>query len=60
MWTTNTYEDTINIYRSYVEQKMGEVDLESSLRDILMRIEILKRDFTKRQSNIVIVHYSFM
>ncbi|MCY7947977.1 replication protein [Bacillus atrophaeus] len=59
MWTTNTYEETINIYRDYVEKRLDKVDLELSLKDILIRIEILKRNFTKRQSNIVLFIYTF-
>lgn len=62
-WAKKTYELTTQIYKEFLpkmlERRNGDLDL--VIKELLIRAEILKHDFTKRQLTILmfIITFSF-
>lgn len=62
-WAKNTYERTVKVYLNVLEDvfKNHHSNIELTAKELLIRSEILKHDFTKRQMVILmfIITFSF-
>jgi hypothetical protein len=62
-WAKLTYDRTVNVYKDLLEDTLmnHQKDIDLIIRELLVRGEILKHDFTKRQLTILmfIITFSF-
>lgn len=54
-WAGKSYERTIKVYKELLKETIKEIDsdIDLKIKDLLIRADIQKRDFTKRQMNIL-------
>lgn len=63
-WGNLTYDETVKIYSDLMSEvygKNGKIDLDLIIKELLIRAEMFKYDFTKRQMTIImfIITFSF-
>jgi hypothetical protein len=62
-WAKLTYDRTVNVYKDLLEDTLinHQKDIDLIIKELLVRGEILKHDFTKRQLTILmfIITFSF-
>src|SRR5205085_8025734 len=62
-WAKLTYDRTVSVYKDLLEETLinHQKDIDLIIRELLVRGEILKHDFTKRQLTILmfIITFSF-
>lgn len=58
-WAHQTHERMVNVYGSLVEEFQSKNDTDLAMKELLIRAENLKRDFTKRQMNIIGLIFTF-
>lgn len=63
-WRNLTYDETVRVYNELMSEvygKKGKINLELIIKELLIRAEMFKYDFTKRQMIIVmfIITFSF-
>jgi hypothetical protein len=61
-WRNLTYDDTVKIYSELMSEvygKNGKMDLDLIIKELLVRAELFKYDFTKRQMTIIMFIITF-
>jgi hypothetical protein len=60
-WAKNTYERTVKVYKDFLYDVLinHHQDIEMTAKELLIRGEILKHDFTKRQMVIIMFIMTF-
>lgn len=60
-WSKLTYERTISLYKELLDEMFNgsNRDFDLLVKELLIRAELLKRDFTKRQLSIILFVFTF-
>jgi hypothetical protein len=63
-WRNLTYDETLKIYSELMSEvfgKSGKIDIDLIIKELIVRAEMFKYDFTKRQMTIImfIITFSF-
>jgi hypothetical protein len=58
-WAGDTQGRFMKVYKGIIDEHYKSVSDDITFRELLVRAEILKRDFTKRQKNIIWMIFTF-
>jgi hypothetical protein len=58
-WANQTYRRAVSVYSGIIDKVYENRSREVVIKDLLVRSEILKRDFSKRQTNILWMIFTF-
>jgi hypothetical protein len=58
-WRNLSYDDTVRIYSDLMSEVYGKMDFDLIVKELLVRAEMFKYDFTKRQMIIIMFIITF-